>query len=98
MVVQKDKVKMLLSSDTLLEMRKVLFRRGISTMEFFTFMAESVANHDSNLEHFFDLIKIKQMDRIEKGEKRSIVEDTFYDIFEKKFNRLNKENNDEEDL
>jgi len=97
-ILKKDKVKMLLNSNTLLEMRKVLFKRGISTMEFFTFMAECVANHDSNLEYFYDLIKIKQIDRIEKGEKRNIVEDTFYDIFERKFNRLNKSMNDEEDL
>lgn len=88
-----------LSSKALLEMRKVLFKRGIRPLELLSVILECVADHDSNLEYFFDLVKTKQIERMERGEQKSIGMDTFYDFFEKKFmESKGEDSNDKEEL
>lgn len=84
----KKIITLAFESDDLLEMRKILFKKGLSVQEFFAHFMHRCIMHDDMVEGFYDGALATKNEIMERGEDLKEVKlgdmDAMYDAIEKR--------------
>jgi hypothetical protein len=91
MVLKKNKIGIEIEEDSLKELKKVLFQRGLSASQFISYIAELVSMRDSRMEELLDEALINFKD-FRSNERESKIKDAeaLYKLIELKLQ--NKQN------
>lgn len=85
MSIKKHKIVLDLEHETLIELRKVLFRRGVSVQGFLSYISELVSIRDPRIEPILDEIPEVQDKRKTKSNKADA--DTLYAMIEQEIQK-----------
>lgn len=93
MALKKSAILVSLDEEALLELRKILFRRGLGPHEFFAFMVDRLILEEERMEELVqELSEAKSQDLMRGGiDRKNVTANSLYEAIEAE---LNEEEND----
>lgn len=98
MTLSKSSIFFRFEEEALLQLRKTLFKKGVSPQEFFAFIIERLALEDERLESILqDLQTLKNNNKMKGGvDRKHINADSLYEAIEA--HTINKKDMDKDEL
>jgi len=87
-MANKQEIRVLCEEDTLLDLRRVLFKNGLDLQQFISFIVEKTVTNDHRIAELIEEIQESDIDQDSNKKLKALDAESIYSIIEKEMNRV----------